>query len=131
MGRVLIVEDDEMLRSLLRTVLEREFPSVETAADFQEATSKLPLQEPDLVISDYNLGPGGSGLALLAYLQRRSRPCPLILMSGSGEEELESRARRMGVYGFLQKPFAMDQLVAMCRQASYLPAGVRAGFSST
>jgi DNA-binding NtrC family response regulator len=109
---VLIVEDDELVRSFLRTAIESTARVLE-AHDVEEALRILKGRGPgpiDLMLLDYVL-PGRSGLDLLKITTRHWPRIPVILMTAFGSEDLAVQAFRDGVRDYLKKPIALDALM--------------------
>lgn len=112
MARVLIVDDDEMLRVLVRTVLSRVGFEVDEASDGVGALEHLRL-DPDLVILDV-LMPTVDGFEVLAELRRRS-DVPVIMLTGLNEQSARIQGLDLGADDYLGKPFAAGELVARVR----------------
>ena len=115
--RVLVVEDDDALRDSLGKSLKGDGWESEEVGSAQEAMEKVVKRPFDLVVSDYNLGPGEDGLSLLRYLREEGFSLPTILISGHGEGWLEVAAREWGVFAFFVKPFPLEPFLKSCRQA--------------
>lgn len=115
--RVLLVEDDAALRDTLRRSLEMDGYESEVAASAKEAITRARERHFDLIVTDYNLGPGRNGLFLLSHLKKTGCGIPTILMSAYREGRVEDAARRLGVSAFLEKPFPMDVLLNECWRA--------------
>ncbi len=115
--RVLLVEDDRELRTMLRDALVVEGYEVLTAASLAEAQALLAhAREPlDLVLLDLGL-PDGEGEALLAALRRR-HAVPLIVISARQAEGQKIRLLDAGADDYLVKPFGVAELLARMRVA--------------
>jgi len=111
--RVLYVEDDPMHADLVSRALARGPPSftVETVPSCAAAHERLRGEGVDLVLADLRL-PDGSGLDLLADVHGRDPPVPLVVLTGSGDEEAAMTALRSG---------ADDYLVKRCDSLERLP----------
>ena len=111
--RILIVEDEEALVTLLRYNLDAAGYEVDTVARGDEADLKLKESTPDLVILDWML-PGLSGLELCRRL--RSRPetkgMPIIMLTARGEESERIRGLDTGADDYIVKPFSVPELLA-------------------
>jgi DNA-binding NtrC family response regulator len=108
--RVLIVDDEEVVRSVLEALLTKAglpFESVETAESALEALEKSAFH---LVITDKNL-PGMSGVELMREAKRRSPQVEVILMTGYSSMESAIDAIDAGAAAYLQKPFEHIQTV--------------------
>ncbi len=111
-ARVLVVDDDERLRLLLRTTLEVMDVEIDEAADVASARRLVDLRRPDVVVLDVGL-PGPSGLTLCAELKRdpRTREIGVVVLTGTGEGH--EAARSAGADAYLRKPFSPLDLVAL------------------
>ncbi len=111
-GRVLVVEDEEIVRSLARRLLEKQGYEVVEATNGNEAWELCDAQDLtfDLVLTDVVM-PGMSGPRLIEKL-RESRPTmKVIYMSGYVDEELEQDALGQPNTRFIQKPFSVGRLL--------------------
>ncbi|HEU5051022.1 MAG TPA: type II/IV secretion system protein [Gemmatimonadales bacterium] len=112
-GKVLLVEDEEPLRKVMRDLLEREGYSVAEAADGVAALDQVDRVAPDVIMLDLNL-PGLDGYHVLQQL--RSRPAtsriPVIVLTAKGDEDNEVRVFQLGADDFLTKPFRARALSA-------------------
>jgi CheY-like chemotaxis protein len=114
MKRILLIEDDEDFRGVLRTALELRGFEVAQAADGDEGIRSFCQQEPDLVLCDLFM-PQKEGLETIRELRRNFPEVKIIAMSGGafgGRMDLLSVARLMGANGLLQKPFDQPTLLA-------------------
>lgn len=110
---VLLVDDDDDLRPILRRFLERSGLSVTTACNGREALESLATQRADLVLTDLMM-PEMSGIELIRALRLGHPALPVIAMSADadlrGDRSLES-ASQAGAQVVLEKPFAMNRLI--------------------
>jgi diguanylate cyclase (GGDEF)-like protein len=111
-ARVLVVDDDERLRMLLRTTLEVIDIEIDEAADVASARRLVAMHGPDVVVLDVSL-PGPSGLTLCAELKRdpRTRHIGIVVLTGAGEGH--EAARAAGADAYLRKPFSPLDLLAL------------------
>jgi type II secretory ATPase GspE/PulE/Tfp pilus assembly ATPase PilB-like protein/CheY-like chemotaxis protein len=111
--RVLLVDDEDSLRKVLKDLLEREGYEVSEARDGVQALDQVDRVGPDVIVLDLNL-PGLDGYGVLA--QVRSRPAtaliPVIVLTAKGDEDNEVRVFELGADDFLQKPFRARALAA-------------------
>jgi CheY-like chemotaxis protein len=115
--RVLVVDDEELLRELVSAMLPAEDYAVSVANGGQSALAAILADPPDLVLLDLNM-PGMTGWQVIDRLKDLPSPPPIIVMSGMGTEEPpELRAVRRYVVGYLPKPFTYEQLSATCLRA--------------
>jgi type II secretory ATPase GspE/PulE/Tfp pilus assembly ATPase PilB-like protein/CheY-like chemotaxis protein len=112
-ARVLLVDDEDMLRRVMRDLLERDGYTVVEAADGVEALDQVDRHAPDIIVLDLNL-PGLDGYGVLSHL--RSRPAtttiPVVVLTARGDEDSEVRVFEMGADDFLSKPFRARALSA-------------------
>jgi two-component system KDP operon response regulator KdpE len=112
-SKILLVDDEDQLRRLLRELLEREGYEVVEARDGAEALEQVDRHGPDVILLDLNL-PGMDGYTVLAHL--RSRPAtetlPIVVLTAKGDEDNEVRVLQAGADDFLTKPFRARALYA-------------------
>jgi two-component system phosphate regulon response regulator PhoB len=113
MARILIVEDEAALTTLLCYNLEAAQFTVETASRGDEAEIKLSENPPDLVILDWML-PGVSGIEICRRLRARAqtRQMPIIMLTARGEESERIRGLATGADDYIVKPFSIPELIA-------------------
>jgi DNA-binding NtrC family response regulator len=117
--RVLFVDDEEGVRKSWSRYLSEEGFDVATAEDGERAIAALKDKPVDVVVSDLRM-PGFDGLVLLERM-RQSRPdTPFILLTGYGNEDVERKARELGVFRFLNKPIRPETLSAVLTAALQL-----------
>jgi two-component system cell cycle sensor histidine kinase/response regulator CckA len=115
--RLLLVEDDAAVRSILERGLKRFGPSVTIAADAALALAAMAGNAPfDVLVSDIMM-PGIDGVELAAEARRRQPGLGVVLMSGFAEPPLHRAADAQGVL-FLSKPFALGELVSTIATAA-------------
>ncbi|MCP4248424.1 MAG: response regulator [bacterium] len=116
--RVLIVDDEEVIRQTVRDVLVSYGCEVTVAADGRRAIDLLEADPFDLVLSDIKM-PEASGYEVFAASKDADADRPVILMTGFGYDPNHSivRARREGLAAVLFKPFKVDQLLGEIRNA--------------
>ncbi len=118
MARILIIEDDESVAAMLRTVLERNGYEVTTAANGREGVRLYSDQPVDLVISDI-LMPEMDGLETFKELRRMSPDVKIIAISGGGERlnmDVLRVAELLGAATTFNKPYRIEALLAAVRQ---------------
>jgi DNA-binding response OmpR family regulator len=109
-NKVLIVEDDDDLRDLVRTVLEREGMATIEAADGREGLRQFYEQRPRLVILDIGL-PGLNGWQVLERL-RELGDVPVLILTANADELDKVRGLRGGADDYVTKPFGRQELIA-------------------
>jgi two-component system, NarL family, invasion response regulator UvrY len=118
MTRILIVDDHELLRRGLRSILTGAFPELVLveAADAREALAALEKQACDLALVDINL-PARGGLELLQDLRRLYPQMPAIVLSAYPERDYALRAFKLGASGYVSKQSAEGELLWAVRKA--------------
>ncbi len=120
--KILIVEDDETLLSVLRYNLQKEGYTVITASDGTSGLESARHQKPDLVILDWML-PKMDGLNVCRIL-RKEMTVPILILTAKTEEIDKVLGLEMGADDYLTKPFSMRELLArvhaMCRRIEML-----------
>jgi CheY-like chemotaxis protein len=109
--RVLIVDDEDYIRRLVRFVLEKEGYEVLVASSAEEGLRLLREEHPDVITVDLMM-PGQSGLDLLAEKQADPsiRDVPTLVVTAVGIREDLDRANELGATATLNKPFSHQQL---------------------
>ncbi|MEX2661615.1 MAG: sigma-54 dependent transcriptional regulator [Vicinamibacterales bacterium] len=115
-ARILIVEDKDSLRAMLRHALERQGHEVIEARDQAEAVHLLQSAQPSLVLSDLRL-PEGDGLGVLRVSKDIDADIPVIVMTAYGSIEDAVRAMKEGALDFLAKPVDPDHLLLLVHRA--------------
>ena len=112
-ARILVVEDEEALTTLLRYNLETEGYEVETVERGDDADTRLKERVPDLVVLDWMM-PGLSGIELCRRLRARpeTKQLPIIMLTARGEDVDRILGLEMGADDYLAKPFNPRELVA-------------------
>ncbi len=116
MRRVLVVDDEENLRIVLKTLLRRHGYEVETAQSGEEALGLVERFGPDFVITDVKM-PKMGGMDLLATLKAKGDLTTVIVMSAYGNLDLAIEAIKAGAYDYVHKPFKPDEIVFALRKA--------------
>jgi two-component system KDP operon response regulator KdpE len=119
---ILIIEDDPAIRRFLRATLSAEgyryFESV-TAGD---GIAQIDVRRPDLLLLDLGL-PDRDGLEVIRHV-RESSPMPIVVLSARGQEKDKVEALDRGADDYVEKPFAVGELLARIRAALRRAAGV-------
>lgn len=113
--RVLVVEDDREIRTLMQSSLAVEGFEVRTAVSLSEALAVLQHQPPDVVVLDLGL-PDGDGVQLVREARKRLN-LPIIVVSARDQEAQKIRLLDEGADDYLTKPFSVGELLARIRVA--------------
>jgi two-component system, NarL family, invasion response regulator UvrY len=116
--RILVVDDHDLLRRGLRSILAGAFPELllVEAADARQGLAAIEKQDCDLALVDINL-PGRGGLELLQDLRRLHPKMPVIVLSAFPEQDYALRAFKLGAAGYVSKQSAEGELLWAVRKA--------------
>ena len=115
--RLLIIDDEEAARYGMRRALSSAGYQITEAESVEAARALMNQQRPDLLLLDVNL-PGTSGLEFLRELQNANGEAPLvILITAHGSERMAVEAIKSGAYDYLSKPFEVDELRYVVKNA--------------
>jgi DNA-binding NtrC family response regulator len=114
--KILLVDDETGILDTLQILFRREGFDVAVANSGRSALESLERERPDLVLSDIRM-PGADGLEVLSRAREVDPELPVILMTAQASLQSAMRAVNEGAYYYLQKPFANDELLAICRRA--------------
>jgi CheY-like chemotaxis protein len=131
--KVLVVDDDPVVRKSFDRVLSGKGYAVITAENGEEALQKLNSEQYDVVYTDIRM-PGMSGLEVAEKVKARQPWTPVVIITGYGNDAAEARAKAAGVANFLHKPLspeliegsAQDALTAQVIAVPELPAAAEA-----
>jgi len=129
--RILIVDDDEEIRDLLRQYLEKHGFEVVVAANGRQMRAALAAQDIDMIVLDLML-PGEDGLSLCRDLHASGGcPVPILMLTAKNEEADRILGLEMGADDYLTKPFASRELLAriraVLRRSRMIPASLQIG----
>lgn len=110
MARILIIEDEQAVLSLLRRIVGHMGHVPVVSSNGPEALSKLEQADPDLILSDLRMPGAPSGVELIRSLRARCPKLPIIVISGYTSRDFLSRWPELGVDDFLPKPFDMAKI---------------------
>ncbi|MCF6282753.1 MAG: phosphate regulon transcriptional regulator PhoB [Candidatus Polarisedimenticolaceae bacterium] len=115
-NKILVVDDEPVIRELIRLALETAGFQVSEAGHAEEARKVLQQESPDLLLLDWML-PGRSGLELARELKRNSatRSMPIIMLTAKGEERDKVEALDVGADDYITKPFSPREMTARIR----------------
>jgi two-component system response regulator AtoC len=116
MRRVLVVDDEENIRLVLRTLLRKHGYEVEVADSGESALALVDSFGPDVILTDVRM-PKMGGMDLLATLKAKQYPATVIVMSAYGNVDLALEAMKAGAYDYVGKPFKPDEVVLALKKA--------------
>ena len=114
--RLLVVDDEPSMREFLEIMLSQEGYQVRTASNGEEGVKAYRTEEPDLVLTDVKM-PGMSGLDLIREIHSLDPTAPIIAITAYASADDAIRAVREGAYDYLSKPFQIEDLRIIIRNA--------------
>ena len=114
--RILVVDDEESIRSQLAKMLTLVEYDVDTAGDASTALDRMRQISYDLLVADLNM-PGIDGLTLIKRAKTLRADLPIVIITGFSSESSAIEAVNLGVAGYLTKPFHMPQIWAAAARA--------------
>jgi len=115
--KILLVDDETAILETLEILFRGEGYEVSVADSGPKALAALEDERPDIVLTDIRM-PGAGGLDVLSQARAVDPEMPVILMTAQASLQSAVRAVNEGAYYYLQKPFANDELLAICRRAA-------------
>src|ERR1017187_1325878 len=114
MSKILVIDDEEWLREMIRLALEQQGYEVIEATDSTEGVTQAREQLPDLILCDVNMDRAGAGFTILAKLREDAATAaiPFILMTGLADAAGMRHGMDLGADDYLPKPFKVDELYA-------------------
>lgn len=109
-GSILIVDDEPAVAEMLRDIFTAQGYAVDGASNGGDAVMLASLSRPDAVILDIKL-PDTSGAEVLTRLRELDDSIPVVMLSGSDDEEMARSLLKAGAMDYIRKPFQFDQLV--------------------
>jgi PAS domain S-box-containing protein len=114
--KILIVEDEEILRFSFKSFLLKEGYEVQTAETYHSAFQIMSEFDPDLIIADIILGKH-TGIDILRDVKKMELQAPVVMITGKPSIETASEAVRLGAYDYLSKPVEKEDLLKVAKQA--------------
>jgi two-component system alkaline phosphatase synthesis response regulator PhoP len=134
MSRILVVEDEPLVRDLVALNLTHAGYDVVTAADFNDGLAKITGSAFDLAVVDVML-PGGDGLELTRRAREAGVACAILILTARGETTTKVRGLDVGADDYVTKPFDVPELLArvraLLRRSPGATAGATAGAASS
>lgn len=113
---ILVVDDEEGIRSALRGILEDESYSVSSAVDGLDALASLQKDIPDLVLLDIWM-PGIDGLETLQKIKELYPDLAVVMISGHGTIETAVKSTKLGAFDFIEKPLSLEKVLVTVHNA--------------
>ncbi|MDA3902661.1 MAG: sigma-54 dependent transcriptional regulator [Desulfuromusa sp.] len=109
-GRILLLDDDELIISMLARALKKEGYETHLLHSSIKAVDKIIAWQPDMMLLDINLGEEMSGLDILQKLQEENIKFPVVMLTGDDSSASAIRALRFGATDYLHKPFNIEEV---------------------
>lgn len=119
MYKVLIIDDEEIIREGLKTVIDWDSLGCKVigeASDGDEGLEMLSSMQPDIVITDIRM-PGLNGLEMISKLKKHKHECKIIILSGFRDFEYAQQAVKLGAFRFLLKPTNTKEIIQSIEEA--------------
>lgn len=117
MSSILVADDDEFIRKLLREELTRENYQVETVESGSAAVRKILRQSFDVLILDIHMA-GISGLETIPMIKKIRPNLPIIVITGNRSGEMEKKVRAEGILYYFVKPFDIKEMKEVVKAAT-------------
>jgi PAS domain S-box-containing protein len=111
MAKIMVVDDEESFRMVVRMLLEKKEHTIIEAASGGEALKKIEVEKPDLILLDVMM-PGMTGLQVLKEVKHKHPEIDVIMVTAYGNLERAIEALRLGAYDFIQKPMDNEEFLA-------------------
>ncbi len=109
MAKILVIDDEQCIRTLLETLLSRKGYEVMLASSGQNGLEVFRREHPDAVVLDLKM-PVMDGLTVLKEIRRIDSRRPVIVLTGAATPEMEQQANALGASAFVEKEFSLHRL---------------------
>ena len=116
MEKILVIDDDKLVRKVFKLTLSKEGYDVLEAEDGMQGLQLIKTENPDLVLTDFQM-PGINGLEVIAEITRLKLNIPVIMLTGYGDVSLTIKSIQKGAFEFLEKPTKPEVLKSTVRKA--------------
>jgi DNA-binding NtrC family response regulator len=118
MSNILLIEDEDSIRRVLKKVLQQDNQSYKftEATDGQEGILTVKKQHFDLILCDIKM-PKKDGIEVLDFIRNHTPATPVVMISGHGNLETAVQAMRMGAFDYISKPPDLNHLLSTVRSA--------------
>jgi len=114
--RILVIDDEEIVRISCKKCLIPEGIDVDVAASAKEGIALTQTNKYDLVLTDLKM-PGIDGMDFLVEMKKNQPDAKVIMITGYSTVEHAVKALKLGAYNYIEKPFTPDTLIAAVREA--------------
>ncbi len=121
--RILVIDDDESIRSAFEMSLSEEGYEVTTAENYKEALKRIDETPVNLIFIDINLGKE-SGINILREIRKRKLVMPVIMMTEDPDASSANESFDLGAYGHFSKPMTHDRILKLAKLAVWSSGSV-------
>ena len=114
--KVLVVDDDSLMKDFLKEALGRSDYSVDSASTGEEALEKIKDKDYDLILSDIRM-PSMSGMEVLKATKENLPYAKVVMMTAYGTVENAVEAMKLGAFDYVMKPFSADEIELVLKRA--------------
>lgn len=114
--KILIIEDEKDLRTILKRILSENQYTVNAACDGREGIDKNRKMKPDCVILDFKL-PDTDGIKVIYRIRSYNKTAKIILITAYGTKEIREELLKLGVSDFIEKPFRIEKILKALKKA--------------
>jgi len=116
MKKIVLIEDDKLIVRIIEFILQKEGYSIFTANDGNEGLKIIEEIKPDLILTDIMLT-YKSGLEVISISKKKNPHIPIVIISALGKEEINIKeAFKIGISGFISKPFTSVELLEIIQK---------------
>jgi len=115
MKKIMVVDDEESVRVILKQLLEQGGYAVETAKDGKEALGILEKGHFDMLVTDINM-PEMNGVELLSKTREKFPMLPVIFITAYGKDKVILEAMKVGLSDYIEKPFRMNDVLRIIKE---------------
>lgn len=115
-GKILVVDDDALLRDFLNETLNRTGFKVELVSTGEEALEKIKQEDYDIILSDIRM-PNMGGMELLATVKKYLPDAKVVMMTAYGTVQNAVEAMKLGAFEYVMKPFSLDEIELVLSRA--------------
>lgn len=117
--KILIVDDSNSMRQMIRFTLEEEGYEIEEAINGKQGTEKLETFKPELIITDIHM-PEMNGIEFITHTrgQAKHKFTPIIVLTTESEKQMQEEGKKAGATAWLVKPFSPDVLIETVKKVA-------------
>ncbi len=116
MAKILVTDDSSLMRAVLRNFISKEGHQVIEASDGKEAVEMYKKEKPEMVFLDILMPKGMDGIAALKEIRIIDPEAKVVMVTSVREQKEFDEAKRLGVRGYLNKPFSKDEIVKALKE---------------